>query len=98
MRAAVLSLAFDGLGAKFAQTGAVADNSASLAITAKYGYEPNGVRRVETFGQALEGNMYQLSARRWRPMDNRPAVEITGFTGLEVLFGVPGPPEARPQE
>ncbi|MET0494014.1 MAG: GNAT family protein [Actinoplanes sp.] len=102
MRAAILSLAFDGLGAEFAQTGAVADNPASLTVTAKYGYEPNGVRRMIAFGTALEAHMFQLSAARWRSVGNRPAVEITGLTGLEGLFGADGPPETarggEPQE
>ena len=98
MRAAILSLAFDGLGAKFAQTGAVADNPASLAVTAKYGYEPNGIRRMNAFGTALEAHMFQLSAERWRSVDNRPAVEITGLTGLEVLFDAGGSSESEPQE
>lgn len=93
MRAAILSLAFDGLGAKFAQTGAVSDNPASLRVTAKYGYEPNGVRRMTAFDTALEANMFQLSAERWRSAGNRPAVEITGLTGLEVLFGAATPQE-----
>ena len=42
MRAAVLSLAFDGLGAVVAETEAWHDNEASLAVSERLGYEPNG--------------------------------------------------------
>src|SRR5207237_4589162 len=42
MRRAVLHLAFAGLGAEFAETGAWEDNPASLGVTRKLGYEPAG--------------------------------------------------------
>lgn len=43
MRAAVLALAFDGLGAAFAVTEAWADNAASLGVSRALGYVDNGV-------------------------------------------------------
>jgi len=42
MRVAVLHLAFEGLGAVRAETGAFEDNAASLGVTRSLGYEPNG--------------------------------------------------------
>lgn len=42
MRAAVLHLAFAGLGAVRAETAAFEDNAASLAVTQSLGYRPNG--------------------------------------------------------
>ncbi|GIJ47983.1 hypothetical protein Val02_48690 [Virgisporangium aliadipatigenens] len=87
MRAAVLHLAFEGLGAEFAQSGAVADNAASLTVTSKYSYEPNGIRRAALFGSVLEVNMFRLSAAQWRSSESRPVVEVTGLDGLESLFG-----------
>jgi RimJ/RimL family protein N-acetyltransferase len=44
MRAAVLLLAFDHLGAVAADSGAFADNPASLRVSERLGYRPNGVR------------------------------------------------------
>ncbi|MGP3960096.1 GNAT family N-acetyltransferase [Nonomuraea sp. 3N208] len=43
MRAAVLHLAFDGLGAQTAVSSAFLDNPASLAVSHKLGYQPDGV-------------------------------------------------------
>src|SRR5260370_31212693 len=45
MRAAVLTLAFDGLGAEFATSGAFEDNAASLAVSRKLGYRDDGLER-----------------------------------------------------
>jgi RimJ/RimL family protein N-acetyltransferase len=42
MRIAVLHLAFIGLAAQRAETGAYEDNTASLGVTVALGYEPNG--------------------------------------------------------
>ena len=42
MRGAVLSLAFDILGARVAETEALANNGASLGVSRALGYEPNG--------------------------------------------------------
>ena len=42
MRAAVLALAFDGLGAEVASSGAMDGNAASRRVSEKLGYEPNG--------------------------------------------------------
>lgn len=46
MRAALLSFAFDVLGAEWAESGAASWNAASLGVSRKLGYEPNGVTRV----------------------------------------------------
>jgi len=45
MRAALLAFAFDTLGAEWAESSAAAWNHASLAVSRKLGYEPNGVTR-----------------------------------------------------
>ncbi|WP_460795363.1 GNAT family N-acetyltransferase [Microbacterium sp. GXF0217] len=46
MRAALLSFAFDELGAEWAESGAAIWNEASLSVSRKLGYELNGVTRV----------------------------------------------------
>ena len=52
MRAAVLHLAFAGLGAERAETAAFADNPASMRVTESLGYEPNGEAVQDRTGQA----------------------------------------------
>jgi RimJ/RimL family protein N-acetyltransferase len=46
MRAALLLFAFDVLGAEWAESGAASWNEASLTVSKKLGYEPNGITRV----------------------------------------------------
>jgi len=48
MRAALLLFSFDHLGAEWAESSAVAWNEPSLRVSAKLGYEVNGVTRVQT--------------------------------------------------
>ncbi|MGU3411426.1 GNAT family N-acetyltransferase [Microbacterium sp. M1A1_1b] len=48
MRAALLLFAFDQLGASWAESSAAAWNEASLAVSAKLGYQRNGVTRSQT--------------------------------------------------
>jgi RimJ/RimL family protein N-acetyltransferase len=45
MRAAVLQFSFDHLGAVAANSGAFADNPASLRVSERLGYRPNGTRK-----------------------------------------------------
>jgi RimJ/RimL family protein N-acetyltransferase len=86
MRAAVLALAFDGLGALEAHSGAFADNPESAAVSRKLGYRPAGravhVRRGE---RAVE-HRYVLDRDAWRGAD-RPAVEIGGLEDCIGCFG-----------
>lgn len=51
MRAAVLMFAFDHLGALTARSGAFTDNSASLAVSRKLGYVPDGTELIVRRGQ-----------------------------------------------
>src|SRR6476661_7534358 len=53
MRAAVLHLAFQGLGAVEAYTDAFDDNPASLGVTRALGYEPNGTRLYAREGASV---------------------------------------------
>lgn len=50
MRRAICTLAFDGLGAEEVTSGAFLDNPASLAVSRKVGYRPNGVVRLKRRG------------------------------------------------
>ena len=53
MRAAVLQLAFDHLGARTARSGAFTDNAASLAVSRRLGYREDGTARHAPRGTAV---------------------------------------------
>lgn len=60
MREATLHLAFAGLGAEFATTGAFSDNGPSLGVTRSLGYEYVGTRRVVRRGEPAELIGYRM--------------------------------------
>lgn len=47
MRQAICAFVFDHLGAEAVTSGAFLDNPASLAVSRKLGYQPNGIRRLK---------------------------------------------------
>src|SRR5215470_14638094 len=53
MRAAVLSLAFDDLGAETARSDAHSDNAASIGVSRKLGYAADGTEQFMVRGQAV---------------------------------------------
>jgi RimJ/RimL family protein N-acetyltransferase len=79
MRAAVLQLAFAGLGAEYALSAAATDNPASRAVSRKLGYADDGVERVAVRGIASEHVRLRLGRAAW---ERRPAVPVT-IEGLE---------------
>lgn len=85
MRRAVLHLAFAGLGAEEAASGAFEDNAASLAVSRKLGYRPDGVaRHVVRDALAVEHRL-RLGRDAWR--DDVP-VTIEGLPPCLPLFGI----------
>ena len=86
MRQAVLALAFDHLGARYAESGAFTDNPASAAVSRAIGYEENGRSLKAPRGEARELVRYRLSAERWRARA-RPPVEVAGLEACRELFG-----------
>ncbi len=81
MRAAVLHLAFVGLGAVAAESAAVAGNVASARVSERLGYRPNGLDVVAPRGEPAEQRRYLLRREDWRP-DLHPAT----IEGLEVCL------------
>ena len=65
IRAAVLHLAFAGLGALEALSGAFDDNPSSLAVSRKLGYEKVGERRVARRGEPARLIGFRLTRDRW---------------------------------
>lgn len=91
MRSAVLHLAFAGLGAEEATSAAFTDNPASLAVSARLGYRPDGVQRDNVQGRLRVTRRLRLSRADWERTD-RPAVELTGLGPCLPEFGL-GPQE-----
>lgn len=99
MRHAMLSFAFEGLGAAVAQSDAWVDNPASIRVSEKCGYVANGVDvAVRRRGPLAPGGeseapaelrRFRLERAVWRAVEDRPHVEIHGLDH-EVLasFGV----------
>lgn len=86
MRAAVLHLAFTGLQATDAVSGAFADNPSSFRVSEKLGYEPDGIRRLTVREKAIVMRRVRLSRAKWEG-DQRTAVTIEGLTPCLPLLG-----------
>jgi RimJ/RimL family protein N-acetyltransferase/ribosomal protein S18 acetylase RimI-like enzyme len=82
MRAAVLTLAFDELGAERATSGAIQRNPQSLGVSRKLGYVETGTHLVSPRGEAVEHLDLELAADRFR---SPVPVEITGLDGVRSL-------------
>lgn len=85
MRQAILHLAFDGLGAHEALSGAFEDNAASIATSRSVGYEPNGealAPRRDGSGRTIR---FRLSREAWE-RHRRDDIEIVGLEGCLDMF------------
>ncbi|MEV0765033.1 GNAT family protein [Nocardia sp. NPDC050435] len=86
MRAAVLELAFERLGAVAATSGAFEDNAASLAVSRKLGYEPDGLERHAVRAKPVVLHRLRLTRERWAARRSLP-VRVSGLTECLPLFG-----------
>ncbi|MDX3103816.1 GNAT family N-acetyltransferase [Nonomuraea angiospora] len=93
MRAAVLHLAFAGLGAEEALSGALEHNVASLAVSRKLGYEPDGRRWHALDGRMVVEHRFRLSREAWERHRTVP-VQIDGLEPCLPLMGLDAPPAA----
>ncbi|PJF01617.1 GNAT family N-acetyltransferase [Streptomyces carminius] len=87
MRAAVLHLAFAGLGARCVTSAAMTDNPASLAVSRKLGYAPDGLVTVAVRGEARTVRRLRLDRAAWEAHRTVP-VEVRGLAPCRALFGV----------
>jgi RimJ/RimL family protein N-acetyltransferase len=91
MRQAMLHLAFAGLRAEEARSGAFEDNTASLATSRSVGYEENGeareVRR-DGWGRTVR---FRLGREQWE-LRRRDDIEIVGLDRCLDMFVGPPPP------
>jgi RimJ/RimL family protein N-acetyltransferase len=91
MRAAMLHLAFAGLGAERAETGAFDDNPASLVVTRSLGYRENGERVIAVEGRCRRELLFALDRQAWLTR-RRDDIELAGVRAARALFGVPDDP------
>jgi RimJ/RimL family protein N-acetyltransferase len=86
MRAGVLSLAFDHLGAEAAVSSAVLDNAPSLAVSRRLGYADNGLSRIITPGGPATLQHFRLTRDAWAAGGRTARVE--GFERCRPWFGL----------
>ena len=89
MRVAALQLAFEGLGAEVAESGAYTDNARSLGVSRALGYVDNGLGRHAPRGTVQVTQNVRMTRETW--LERRasyPPVEITGLDGCREMFGI----------
>jgi RimJ/RimL family protein N-acetyltransferase len=87
MRAAVLHLAFDGLRASRATSGAFDDNPASLAVSRGLGYAENGQDIGVRRGQPARHIRLLLERATWEKT-RRADITIRGLAACLPMFGL----------
>jgi RimJ/RimL family protein N-acetyltransferase len=93
MRAAVLALAFDGLGAEVAESGFFPGNAASARVSEKLGYQPNGEDVWAVSGRRAVEQRQRLTRGAWQ----RDLVPVT-IEGLEPCLKLFGVGDLSPEE
>ncbi|MFH9355272.1 GNAT family N-acetyltransferase [Kitasatospora sp. NPDC017646] len=88
MRAAVLKLAFAGLNALEATSGAFEDNASSFNVSQKHGYELDGIDRHVVRGRPATNRRLRLTRSRWETHEHIP-VSISGLSPCLPMFGLP---------
>ena len=86
MRAGVLALAFEHLGAEVAVSSARTDNAPSLAVSYRMGYVDNGISRTNTPSGPFDLQHVRLTREAWE-RGGRTA-EVTGFDACRPWFGL----------
>jgi RimJ/RimL family protein N-acetyltransferase len=87
MRAAVLHLAFEGLGAEHATSAAHLDNAASHRVSAKLGYVDDGLERQVVRELPATFRRLRLTREQWLAHRTTP-VSTHGLESCLPLFGV----------
>ena len=90
MREAVLHLAFAGLDAQEALSGAFEDNAASLATSRAVGYEVNGEARGLRRDASGRTVRFRMGRDAWEQR-RREDIEIIGLDGCRDMFIAPPP-------
>ena len=88
MRAAILHFGFAGLRARWLETFAWEDNAASLGVTERLGYEPNGVEMDLRRNQGQVLRRYRMTRETWEQQRRRD-IRIDGLERCLDMFGLP---------
>lgn len=89
MRAAILELAFSGLGAVAACSGALVGNVASARVSEKLGYTETGERQHRRNGELVRERRFLIDREQWEQIDH-PPVQVVGIEPCLTLFGADG--------
>jgi len=92
MRAAILELAFRGLGAQAVTSSVLEGAGASARVSEKLGYVDAGESWVEVRGERQLDRQLRLTRDRWIDRE-RISVRISGLEACIPLFGLNGPPD-----
>ncbi|MGW4948328.1 GNAT family N-acetyltransferase [Actinoplanes sp. NPDC004185] len=87
MRAAVLHLAFAGLGAREAGSDAFVDNEASNRVSRALGYEPNGTDWDSRRGEAAQVQRWRLTRDAWQRI-RRADIDLSGVEQCRPVLGI----------
>lgn len=85
-RTALLTLAFDHLGATDALTEVFQDNHGSQGVSRRLGYQPDGISRDPRDGEVLVSDRLRLTAERWAHVE-RVSVSAVGLDAARSMFG-----------
>jgi RimJ/RimL family protein N-acetyltransferase len=86
MRAAVLALAFEHLGAVRAESGYLDGNDSSMGVSRSLGYQSDGTRIQVVEGRRRVEQRLVIDIDTWRSRP-RPHVEVDGLDGCREMFG-----------
>ena len=86
MRAAVLHLAFAGLGAEYATSDAFTDNPASFGVSSRLGYQLDGIERVVVRDRVATSRRLRLDRAGWQA-HRTVEVTIEGLAECRDMFG-----------
>jgi len=85
MRQAMCALLFDHLGFEFVTSAAFADNPASLRVSEKLGYRPNGLSWQARGGEASETQRLLLNREDFV---RGPAITVSGVEAVRRFIGL----------
>lgn len=88
MRQAMCAFMFDCLDAQEVTSGAFVDNGASVAVSRKVGYRPNGVRRMVR--RPGEWQLNQVLVLTPETLVRGPAITVEGLAPVRRLIGLDG--------
>ncbi|CAL9478853.1 Putative succinyl-CoA transferase [Nocardiopsis dassonvillei] len=93
MRAAMLHLAFEGLGAREAASGVVEGNARSERVSRRLGYRDDGTGLYVIRGRATRELRFLLTREDWKAHRPGVPVEVSGLEPCLPFFGLGEFPE-----